>query len=98
MYAGAKLDAIYEERKRFENPNVPQLTDLKVRLWNSTSNYSELLTRTMLQVEDVKFEAVEYPPSMRIMVKDEVGEHAEVVMKVQGVICASTLPPFRRPP
>ena len=52
----------------------------------------------MLQVEDIIFESVQYPPSMRVMVKDEDGEHVEVVMKIQGILCASMLPPFRRPP
>jgi hypothetical protein len=34
---------------------------------------------------------------MRIVTREE-DEHTEVVMRTQGVLCASTLPPYRHQP
>ncbi|KAJ2916278.1 hypothetical protein MD484_g4136, partial [Candolleomyces efflorescens] len=51
------------------------------------------------EVGDVLFQQVEYPPSMRVMSKEEEEDDiTEVVLKIQGVLCASTLPPYRRQP
>jgi hypothetical protein len=41
---------------------------------------------------------LQYPPSIRLMVKEEDEEESEAVMKVYGVFCGGTLPPFGRQP
>lgn len=49
------------------------------------------------QMDDLWFEAIQYPPSDRLM-QAEDGENVEVVGKVQGVICTTCLPPLRNMP
>jgi hypothetical protein len=41
------------------------------------------------------FHPVQYPPSIRVMDKDE-GKEQEVVMKMIGVMCGGILPPVQR--
>lgn len=64
-------------------------------MWVNTY-YGEAHT-DIAQANEVVFEQVEYPPSMRIITREDE-EHTEVVMKIQGVLCASMLPPYRCQP
>ncbi|KAF6763379.1 hypothetical protein DFP72DRAFT_1060541 [Ephemerocybe angulata] len=57
----------------------------------------EVVHLAELQVENVWFQDIRYPPSQRLMHHDE-GEPTEVIVKMQGILCAAWLPPIKRAP